>query len=234
MALRVEREQVKLLLVIGVLSVFVYGSWRAARWFESHYQNPLAAAVMSQDYEEARRLVEMGANANEDGGTPLMVAVGSGNLEFAQYLLDNGAEINARQPSMFPRFSVLEQTAAGGRSDLVVWLVERGGEYTVVAAALLNDLETVKQALDKNSSLLARMNVEGYPLLHLTVRGGDVELAEFLLEAGADPNKVLRSPFASNNYSARRFAEIWEQEALLDLFDEWDGKAALDMPRKLD
>lgn len=230
MALRVEREQLKLLLVIGVLSVCVYGSWRGAQWFETHYENPLSAAVMSQDYEEARRLVEMGANTNEDGGSPLMVVVGSGNLEFAQYLLDNGADINARQQTWFPRFSVLEQSAAGGRSDLVVWLVERGAEYTVVAAALLNDLETVKQALEMNPTLLARMNIEGYPLLHLTVRGGDVELAEFLLEAGADPNKVLRSPFASNNYSARRFAEIWEQEALLDLFDERDSKAIPDMP----
>lgn len=234
MAFRVERDQLKLLLAIGVLSLCVYGSWRGTRWLESHYQNPLSAAVISQDYQAARRLVEMGANVNEDGGTPLIVAVSSGNLELAQYLLDNGAAINARQQSMFPRFSVLEQNATGGQSDRVDWLVKRGGEYTVVAAALLNDLETVKQALEKNPTLLGRMNAEGYPLLHLAVRGGHVELAEFLLEAGADPNKALRSPFASNNYSARKFAEIWEREALLNLFDEWDIKAALDGARLLD
>ncbi len=151
---------------------------------------------------------------------PLGLTVIQGNLEFAQYLLDNGTDINAREPSPIPELSILELSAEMGHSDHVDWLLQHGAEYTFVTAVLLNDLETVKQRLEKNPELLKR---EGFPLLHFAAREGHLELATFLLEAGADPDEPLSSPFRGRPYPARKFAEWWERQAILDLFDEWNA-----------
>jgi ankyrin repeat protein len=220
MTLRAGSGTLKLWLVLGVLGLAVYGSWRGARWYESNYEDPLTPAIEGRYYEKARRLVEMGADVNEYGNVPLGLTVIQGNLEFAQYLLDNGADINAVESSPFPELSILELSAEMGHSDHVDWLLQHGAEYTVVTAVLLNDLETVQQRLEKNPELLKR---EGYPLLHFAARKGHLELATFLLEAGADPDKPLSSPFRGRPYPARKFAEWWERQAILDLFDEWNA-----------
>lgn len=232
MTKQVDRGHGKLLLIVTILSLCAYGSWRGAGWFEAHHEDPLSSALSLQDFQEARRLIKMGANVNELNGAPLIFAfVQHENIEFAQYLLDKGADINARQPG---ELSALEHSAARGKKDGVEWLMERGGEYTLVAATLLNDVETVKQALEKDPGLLDRMNSEGYPLLHMAVRGGHKDMAEYLLECGADPDEELWSPFAGNNFSARLWAQLWKMKEMEDFFSKWDTKAAAENAPKSD
>ncbi len=62
MTLRVGSDTLKLWLVLDVLALAVYESWRGARWYESNYEDPLTPAIEGGDYENARRLVEMGAD----------------------------------------------------------------------------------------------------------------------------------------------------------------------------
>ena len=110
--------------------------------------------------KENPRLV---AERSHDGWTPLHLAAFFGRLELVKMLLDAGASmmtISNNNESNLP----INAAAAGRRNDVVRLLVERGCPPD------------------------ARASDQGYTALHLAANNGNVELVEFLLQAGADRN----------------------------------------------
>ncbi|NLB20951.1 MAG: tetratricopeptide repeat protein [Clostridium sp.] len=66
-------------------------------------QLELISACEAEDLDKAKQLVESGADLeqkNENGQTPLFIAVKKNNLELASYLMEKGADLNARENTM--------------------------------------------------------------------------------------------------------------------------------------
>jgi uncharacterized protein len=95
---------------------------------------PLHAAAASKQLEVAKRLLELGANANarqEAGFTPLHEVAANGQLEFARVLLAHGAEVNARTDD---GKTPLAFAIAAGQTEMAGLLREHGGiqsDYTI-------------------------------------------------------------------------------------------------------
>ena len=72
-----------------------------------------------------------GANVNAQGstGAPLLVAAGEGNLDVVRYLLDEGAEVDARDSS---GATALAEAAYYGHLAVVKELLLRGADINVV------------------------------------------------------------------------------------------------------
>lgn len=69
---------------------------------------PLHSAVAGNHYDVAAKLVEAGASVNavqQDGFTPLMGAAQNGNAALTKFLLDHGADRNARTDKNAAQFA---------------------------------------------------------------------------------------------------------------------------------
>jgi uncharacterized protein len=112
-----------------------------------------------------RRLLELGFSADSrdaQGATALLHACGAGHREVAVTLIDAGADLAA---SANNGMTPLAAAVAARRETLVALLLERGA--------------AVDQRLPGDATALMIAAVQGYP-----------EIAEQLLDAGADPNAV--------------------------------------------
>lgn len=87
-----------------------------------------------------------------DGQTPLHFA---SSIAIAEFLLDHGAEIDARD---IDHESTAAQYMVKDRQDVARYLVERGAACDLLMAAALGDLERVRKWLDEDPAMI-RMNV---------------------------------------------------------------------------
>ena len=78
-------------------------------------------------------LDRLGMNLEKSGGEPLRAMASSGNRMLAEYLLDNGADINYHKPDMVFPYASTPVTEAARRGDLemVRFLVEHGADVTI-------------------------------------------------------------------------------------------------------
>jgi ankyrin repeat protein len=199
---------------------------------------PLWTASQNGSAAMVRRLLEAGANPNAallSGEPPLMVASRSGNPEVVEQLLAGGANVNARatrgQTALMwavaeKHPTVVKVLLAHGadlnaRSD--VWSqvmavpphglpeynreIPHGGETAFMFAARVGDLSSAKLLLAAG----ARVNdadAWGVSALVLAAHSGYRELAEYLLENGADPNA------AAAGFSALHIAVMRRDETM--------------------
>ena len=84
-----------------------------------------------------------------DGQTPLHFA---SSVEIAKYLLDEGAEIDARD---IDHESTPAQYMIDDRQDIARYLVERGCQTDILMAAALGDIELVRRQLDADRAASA-------------------------------------------------------------------------------
>jgi ankyrin repeat protein len=91
-----------------------------------------------------------------DGQTPLHFAA---NIEIAGFLLDHGADIDARD---IDHESTAAQYMVRSRQDVARYLVERGCESDLLMAAALGDLQRVIQILDGDPALIRMRASEHY------------------------------------------------------------------------
>jgi ankyrin repeat protein len=151
---------------------------------------------------------------------PLHVATRCGQLEMVRFLLEHGAQVNARQHNdgVTPLHLAYEpeivklllehgadakaRDASGKlplryvlnyrRPDLriVKLLVDGGSPYDIFAAITLGDIGRVRMLL-KNDAKLAKERDERWVFpLGLAVLGGRADIVELLLKNGANPNAV--------------------------------------------
>ena len=180
---------------------------------------PLWTASLNGSAVMVRRLLQAGANPNATlllGETPLMVAARSGNADVVQQLVTRGANVNARATR---GQTALMWAVAQKHPDVVkVLLANRADVHTrseswnqmeavsphgvpeynreipygkntaLMFAARVGDLESARLLVAAG----ANVNDEdawGISVVTLATHSGFVDLAEFLLDKGADPNR---------------------------------------------
>lgn len=146
-------------------------------------------AAKSGDLAEVQRLVVDGVDVNAksvNDETPLIVATLQGQGEIANYLLQRGANIDARNSG---GLSALHAAAYAGHSDIVTLLLAKGAD--------------VKDAT----------NSYGVTPLHVAAEENRVAVVEVLLKHGADPNALEKNGYTALSRAGWR--EHWDVVVLL-------------------
>lgn len=180
---------------------------------------PLSEACTNGNAELVHALLKGGANPNTPiatGETPLMTCARSGSVEAVRMLIEYGAAINAKEPNQ--NQTALMWAAAEHHADVVKALVDAHADLTAHSkqgftaihfAARVGDLETVKALLAAGVDVNILTQTEsgqnrvsnflgiaktigslGYTPLLVAVVRGQVDLALYLLDHGADPNNM--------------------------------------------
>eukprot|EP00243_Klebsormidium_subtile_P003754 TRINITY_DN17346_c0_g1_i1.p2 TRINITY_DN17346_c0_g1~~TRINITY_DN17346_c0_g1_i1.p2 ORF type:complete len:375 (-),score=128.00 TRINITY_DN17346_c0_g1_i1:282-1406(-) len=98
---------------------------------EEGEEPPLHAAASSGNHEEVKKLIEEGADKDEqdaEGRTALHFAAGYGEMKCAEALLDAGADVNATDKN---KNTALHYAAGYGRAECVEMLVKAGASCTL-------------------------------------------------------------------------------------------------------
>jgi ankyrin repeat protein len=113
-------------------------------------ETPLMIAALRGDLANARRLVELGAQVNRPGWTPLHYAATGGHVAMTRWLLEESAYIDAESPN---GTTPLMMAARQARQSIVELLIAEGADPTARNEAGF----TVTDYLDRNGLLdLAR------------------------------------------------------------------------------
>jgi len=84
-----------------------------------------------------------------------------------------------------------------GKHDIVPLLLERGARASFFEACALGLGEHVRGQLRENPAIVGQWSHDGWPPLHLAAFFGHREIAEALLDAGADVRAVARNSEAN-------------------------------------
>jgi uncharacterized protein len=180
---------------------------------------PLSEACTNGNAALVRLLLKSGANPNTaiaTGEAPLMTCARSGSADAVRLLVEYGAAINAKEPTQ--NQTALMWAAAERHPDVVKALIDAHADLTATSkqgftaihfAARVGDLESVKLflAAGVDSNILTHaegatnrvtnqlgiaktVGTIGYTPLLVAVVRGQVELALYLLDHGADANNL--------------------------------------------
>jgi ankyrin repeat protein len=156
---------------------------------ETHRQELLAQyrrAVNAGDAAEVRRLLDTEPYVRQNLNAPIFAFDGRAILHakepaMVDLLLEYGADINAKSSWWAGPWGVLDN-AEEKRGE---FLISRGAEVDVFAAANLNKLDRLRELLDADPSLVQARGGDGCRPLHFAKSR---EAINFLLERGADIN----------------------------------------------
>ena len=181
---------------------------------KSSGETPLHGAAARGYKEVAALLIDFGADVNTRdarGRTPLNYAAAYNNREVAGLLLARGATLDAsdavalgkvgrlqelleRDPSLSNARGgvwdkpLLEIAAARRQRETANLLLAYGARVDIYLACALGRLDEVRRFLEVDPRLLSSDDRAGQTPLDWAVRGGQKEVAEFLLARGADIN----------------------------------------------
>lgn len=157
----------------------------------------LTAAPTDEESQEIQRIQTMIQNSPDlinapvNGSTPLENAATHGWLKVAAFLLDHGADVNARGGT-----ALFDAVQAGNRA-MVEFLLAHGADVnainnsykrTPLETAVQNDFEAVMEVLLANKADVNVPDIFGNTPLLTAAANGQVKIAQTLLAAGANPN----------------------------------------------
>lgn len=166
-------------------------------------ESALTLACYKGHLEMVRFLLEAGADQEhktDEMHTALMEASMDGHVEVARLLLDSGAQVNMPADSFE---SPLTLAACGGHVELAMLLLERGANieevndegYTpLMEAAREGHEEMVALLLSQGADINAQTEETQETALTLACCGGFLDVADFLIKAGADIESGANTP----------------------------------------
>jgi ankyrin repeat protein len=166
-------------------------------------RTPLLIAVSQQDWNTARRLLDVGAAvdlADNNGFTPLMAAAMHGNVEMFQLLLARSANLHPENPCLDGQ-DLLSFALDGGDPEIIQTVLQRlppTQEWTASTRRALSRAlqagrnDEIRLLLGKHASPPTPEG-KNVPFLAYAVASSNSSLFTTLLSCGADPNTVLPS-----------------------------------------
>jgi ankyrin repeat protein len=147
------------------------------------------SAAQSGDIEKVKneltRNPSLARAASDTGDTALHQAIDRQHTDVAQLLLEAGADVEVQRADGVRPINLAIRR---GNRKLAELLVANGAAYTIYIAAVFDDIDYVKDALDRDSSLASfEDSSHTHPLTAATSRN-DVEMVKLLLDHGADPS----------------------------------------------
>jgi hypothetical protein len=161
-------------------------------------RNPLVEAVESEDIDQVKAVVQMGARINsrdrsDSGITALHAAIENGNVDIAEYLIQRGAKLNARDDLKRTPLMMIDSDAtvelvglllqSGARADAV----DKGRSTVLMHYAEYADSDIVRLLVSYGAQVNA-VNKEGKTALMVAAENGSADGVAALLEAGANVN----------------------------------------------
>ena len=148
----------------------------------------LMTAARAGSGEVVAALIERGANPNAvetwQGQTALMWAAAENHPEAIKALVAKGADMNARSKELsFPEYRY-------ETNGMAVFQLPKGGWTPLMYAARQNSMAAVAALADLKADLNATTKQEGTTALQIAVINIHYDLANLLLEKGADPNVI--------------------------------------------
>src|SRR5438876_12293863 len=148
----------------------------------------LFAAARDGDVAKASDALAAGANVNAVNAhnlTPLLEASGGEHLEMARYLIGQGAEID---------FTGMREGSP------------------LMLAAYMGHLEFLRLFLEGGANANLAMPNGGETALHMAAVTGKTTAAKMLLDAGADPNRHVKSGVATDMFDGN--VKMWAETPL--------------------
>ncbi len=165
----------------------------------------LIHAAKNGNFDEARRLVEQGADVNHSDIPPFFWAYFKGHTDLCKWLLSKGGNINHDR---FSEMTLLMSATVRGDVEFATFLIDvgadvnlqlpAGGETALHKAAVRNQPETMKLLIKRGGDVNRQTKVGGSTEmdffgkvwgetpLHIAAVAADKEAIKVLLDAGAD------------------------------------------------
>lgn len=184
-----------------------------------------AISLTNSDINLVKKALEDGANIEARGSnkfTVLILASFFGQKEIVQFLLDNGADIEAEAIGK----TALLHAVNDSRKEIIEILLNNGadteakcsfGETALLKASTKGEKEIVQLLLNNEADIEAR-NESGESALILASREGKTEVVRLIIESGADIDDAIR--FALNNENSQML-ELLEEERQIKFENEW-------------
>ena len=171
----------------------------------------LFKAVKKGDLKTLQMLIEKGADVNvkdDDGMTPLSIAVWLAHKEDVHFLLENGADVNAKDSD---GRTPLTHATANGHAEITKFLIEKGadvnaedsgGSTPLMYATGNGHSEIAKLLIEKGADVNAKdARYSRTPLMH-AAWFCNAEIVKLLIEKSADVNAKTSSAWTPLMYAA--------------------------------
>ena len=155
-------------------------------------------SLRTNHFKKAEELIASGKVPvdfrNKFNQTPLYYAVDSNDVEFARFLINHGADVNAKD---YFGFTPLHEAIVRGSYDVAKLLIEKGAKvnskdqygYTPLHLVCIYNRPKMAVLLIKNGAdVNAKDNYGNTPLHYCATTLGSYRTAKVLLDNGANPN----------------------------------------------
>jgi ankyrin repeat protein len=157
-------------------------------------------AVYNLDLDAMRKLLEAGADPNEqdrDGRTPLHILVDGYGVGVVRLFIEFGADKNAADKTGVTPMQL-------ATPDVTAVLADKGPQADLMAFVEKGDLAGVKGLLEKDPQLVYAVAGADRTALHVAAFAGRKDIAELLLDKGADPKRSDARGMTPLHDAARR------------------------------
>jgi len=154
----------------GPLKRLNSGQMTAEFFYQKHRNEPKEVKVMSEEFFKAIK----------EGDLPRV----------EQMIQRNSSLVNAKDPQ---GMSPVIVATYYNQSNIANRLIQSGAELNLYEASMTGRLETVKEMVSKKPADANSLSSDGFSALHLASFFGQIEVAKFLMQSGADVNSVSKN-----------------------------------------